>query len=234
MRPESHPDAFPVNPPADPDDPATVAAHDWTAFEQLSEVTDHWRRPGWQPGSRAYYWLLTMPITEFGDQVFRLRSAISRLPYDPIPDDGIHLTLGRIGDTENASLRAVRGLLEGARIGLPTAFDLTAIPITASKGAIRYSVAPWTPLLALHAHLAQATAAAGLGPMKPSRHLRPHIGVAYSFRRWPATEVRTVLEPLRILPPSTLHVTKVDLVLMRRETGAYRWDPLAELPLPHP
>ncbi|MGV9339797.1 2'-5' RNA ligase family protein [Streptomyces sp. NPDC003688] len=234
MRLEPHPDAFPVDPPADPDDPATVAAHDWTAFEQLSEITDHWRRPGWRPGSRAYYWLLTMPTTEFGDQVFRLRTAISRLPYDPIPDDGMHLTLGRIGDAENTSLRAVRGLLGDAGIGLPTAFDLTAIPVTASKGAIRYSVAPWTPLLALHAHLAQATAAAGLGPMKPSSHLRPHIGVAYSSRRWPATEVRTVLEPLRILPPSTLHVTKVDLVLMRRETGAYRWDTLFELPLPHP
>ncbi|MGC5000744.1 2'-5' RNA ligase family protein [Streptomyces sp. DT195] len=228
---EPHLGAFPAVPPADPDDPTIVAVHDWTAFEQISEVTDHWQRPGWEPGTRAYYWLLTMPTAAFGNQIPQLQTAVSHLPYDPIPDGGIHLTLGRIGDTENTPRRAVHALLDDTRLRMPDAFDLTAIPITASKGAIRYSVAPWTPLLALHTHLAQATAAAGLGPMKPSSHLRPHIGIAYSSRRWPATEVRTALEPMRNLSPSTLHVSKVDLVLMRRETGAYRWDTVAEVPL---
>ncbi|MFJ3639270.1 2'-5' RNA ligase family protein [Streptomyces sp. NPDC090108] len=172
-----------------------------------------------------------MPTTAFGDQIPQLQAAISHLPYDPIPDDGIHLTLGRIGDTETTSLRAVHELLGAIRAGMSTAFDLTAIPITASRGAVRYSIAPWTPLLALHAHLAQATAGAGLGLMKPTSHLRPHVGVAYSSRRCPAADVRTVLAPLRKLPPSTLHVTKVDLVMMRREADAYRWDTVEEAPL---
>lgn len=60
---EPHFGAFPADPPADPDDPTIVAAHDWTAFKQIKEITDHWERPGWEPGTRANHWLLTMPTT---------------------------------------------------------------------------------------------------------------------------------------------------------------------------
>lgn len=55
------PAAFPAEPPADTHDPAVTAAHDWAAFSALDEMTDHWARPGWSDGSRAYYWMLTFP-----------------------------------------------------------------------------------------------------------------------------------------------------------------------------
>ncbi|MET8816110.1 2'-5' RNA ligase family protein [Streptomyces sp. NPDC004549] len=229
---EPHPDAFPADPPAHPDDPQAVAAHDWDAFSQVDKTTNHWERPGWTPDTRAYYWLLTMPSTAFGDQIPQLQHAINHLPYDPIPDDGIHLTLGRVGTEDTTTRTALYALLNDARVDLPPAFTLTAVPITASRGAVRYSVAPWTPLLTLHAHLARVTAAHRLGPMAPTSRLRPHIGVAYSASTRPAADIHAALAPMRALPPVTLGVTAVALVAMRREPGAYRWDVVAELPLP--
>ncbi|MFD8261348.1 hypothetical protein ACFV19_20975 [Streptomyces griseoluteus] len=77
---EPHPAAFPVDPPTDPDDPETVAAHDWAAFEEVTEVSDHWRRPGWGPGTCAYYWLVTVPESAFAGQVARLLFVIRHLP----------------------------------------------------------------------------------------------------------------------------------------------------------
>ncbi|MFD8261326.1 2'-5' RNA ligase family protein [Streptomyces griseoluteus] len=229
---EPHPAAFPVNPPTDPDDPEMVAAHDWAAFEGITEVSDHWQRPGWGPDTRAYYWLVTVSERAFAGQIAQLQSAIQHLPYDPIPAGGLHLTLGRIGTVGDTDPAALQGLLSATRTGLPPAFNLTAGPITASKGAVRYSVAPWTPLLKLHEHLARQTAARQLGPMKPSSRLRPHIGIAYSSRRWPAVDVRAALAPMRALPTATVRVKAVDLVAMRRERRAYRWDIVGTLRLP--
>ncbi|MFD4791127.1 hypothetical protein ACFWN1_29600 [Streptomyces sp. NPDC058459] len=99
---ESHPAAFPVDPPTDPDDPDVVAAHDWAAFEEIHEVADHWQRPGWGAGTHAYYWLLTFPDAAFNGQIAQLQSVVAPFPYDPIPAGGIHLTLGRIGTVERA------------------------------------------------------------------------------------------------------------------------------------
>ncbi|MFF9378114.1 2'-5' RNA ligase family protein [Streptomyces griseoluteus] len=229
---EPHPAAFPVDPPADPDDWETVAAHDWAAFAEVTEVSDHWQRPGWGPDTCAYYWLVTVPESAFAGQVAQLHCVMQHLPYDPISDGGMHLTLGRVGTVGDTDPTALHGLLSATRTGLPPAFTLTAGPITASRGAVRYSVAPWTPLLTLHEHLARMTAAHRLGPMKPSSRLRPHIGVAYSSRTWPAADVRAALAPMRALPTTTVRVQAVDLVAMRRERRAYRWDIVGTLPLP--
>lgn len=230
-RPEPHADAFPTEPPLHPDDLQSVAHHDWAAFCRLDEMTSHWDRPGWSPTTRAYYWMLTFTADAFAGQLDLCRKAIKHLPFDPIDDDGLHLTLGRAGLAGDVEHPELERLAHRARDGMPSAFGLSAAPITASRGAVRYSVAPWTPVLALHEHLSQAGTAAGLQPLKPTSRLRPHIGIAYCAQALAARHVREALTPLRAHPPVTLLVDRVELVLLRREPAAYRWDTVYSLPL---
>ena len=32
---------------------------DWQEFQRLDFMGNHWERPGWAPGRRAYYWYIT-------------------------------------------------------------------------------------------------------------------------------------------------------------------------------
>ncbi|MFI5705198.1 2'-5' RNA ligase family protein [Streptomyces xanthochromogenes] len=229
---ERHNASFPPDPPTDPDDPATVARHEWEAFSRVDTMVNHWDRPGWTGTTRAYYWLLEFHTPALIAHARACQDTLRSLPIDDIPADGIHLTLGRIGLTGDVTPQQVTNLAVAARTGLPGAFSLQAIPLTASRGAIRYSVAPWAPILALHDHLSQAMSRSGLPPMPPTAHLRPHIGVGYLHRPTPAEDVRRVLEPLRRMPPAATTVDAVHLVRMRRTAGAYRWDRIRTLPLP--
>lgn len=104
--------------------------------------------------------------------------------------------------------------------------------MTGSRGAIRYSLAPWTPVLRLHHHLDAAARAAGLPGIGPTPSLRPHIGIAYSRRKQPAGPVRAAVTTLRDLPAVTVRIERAALVLQRREAGAYRWGTLHEVLLP--
>lgn len=122
-------------------------------------------------------------------------------------------------------------LIATAREAESDAFSLRAVPLTASRGAIRYSVAPWTPIIELHAALGRAGADVGLPLKKPTSALRPHIGIGYSNRRMPANIVRDAVRPLRALDSVSVPVHRVQLVELRREGRAYRWDVTHELEL---
>lgn len=92
------PAAFPTEPPADTHDPAVTAAHDWAAFSALDEMTDHWARPGWSDGSRAYYWMLTFPDDQrLAALAGQCQEELAPLGLDPVPTDGLHITLARVG-----------------------------------------------------------------------------------------------------------------------------------------
>ncbi|MFF3697263.1 2'-5' RNA ligase family protein [Streptomyces sp. NPDC002221] len=228
---EPHHRSFPPDPPADPDDPDTVAAHEWTAFAGVRQMSNHWDRPGWTDRTRAYYWLLEFATPALIAQAQRCQAALNPLPVDPIAPDGIHLTLGRVGLTEDVSAHQIARLAAAARDHIPRRFTLQAVPMTASLGAIRYSVAPWSPVLELHQHLSRAGERSGIPPLSPGAHFRPHIGIGYMHRCVPADQVRQAIEPLRQLPPVLAAVDRVHLVRMRRVPGAYQWDTIHTLAL---
>ncbi|MBK3564144.1 2'-5' RNA ligase family protein [Streptomyces sp. MBT62] len=162
-----HPDAFPTSPPPDLDDPRVIAERDWAAFGAVSEMRDHWQRPGSSANTRAYYWLLEI-----------------------------------------------------------------ADPLTGSHGALRYSVAPWTPIVDLHQRLVAASVASGLPAMKPSSRLRPHIGIGYCNRPTPTGPMRAAVESLRLLASLQLRVDRVQLAELRREAAAYTWRVIHAIHLP--
>jgi 2'-5' RNA ligase len=226
------PAAFPAEPPADTHDPAVIAAHDWAAFSALDEMGDHWARPGWSDGSRAYYWMLTFPDEpELTALALRCQEALAPLGLDPVPADGLHVTLTRVGAPDMVSPAQLDALAHTAECSLPDAFSVKAMPLAGSRGAVRLSLGPWEPLLQLHASLTEAARATGLTSSRPTSTFRPHLSLAYNNRRRPAAPVIDTTAGLRILPPIELAVIKVELVELRRERREYRWDVLGSFPL---
>ncbi|WP_327356349.1 2'-5' RNA ligase family protein [Streptomyces sp. NBC_01304] len=195
-------------------------------------MTNHWDRPGWTSSTRAYYWMLTFPDADLLiDQARHCQKELRPLGFDDVDEDALHLTLGRIGTVEQVAPGQLHRLIAAAHAARPEAFNLRAVPLTASRGAIRYSVAPWISTIDLHAALSRAGSVVGLSPKKPTSALRPHIGIAYSNRRMPAHLVRDAVLPLRALDSVTVPVRRVQLVELRREGHTYRWDVIHELEL---
>ena len=219
------PAAFPAEPPADTHDPAVTAAHDWAAFRALDEMTDHWARPGWPDGSRAYYWMLAFPDDQPLAALARhCQEELAPLGLDPVPTDGLHITLARVGRPGTVAPDQLDNLARDAEALLPSAFSVRAMPLAGSRGAVRLSLGPWEPLLRLHHALAKAGNSAGLAPKKPTSAFRPHLSLAYNNRQRPAAPVVDAVSRLRVLPAVELAVAAVQLVELRREGRTYRWD----------
>ncbi|MBM7055451.1 MULTISPECIES: 2'-5' RNA ligase family protein [Streptomyces] len=226
------PSAFPTAPPPSVDDPEVITAHDWAAFDRVQEMSNHWDRAGWTPSTRAYYWMLSFPAdSALAEHARHCQDKIRNLNFDSIDADGLHLTLGRIGTTDDVSLEQLDTLL-ATTAAIPTGrFRLQAIPMTASRGAVRYSIAPWTPVLDLHSKLSATTAQCQLPLRKPTAVLRPHIGIAYCNRPTDACVVREAIRPLRDMDSVGVPVDHLELVELRREDRAYRWRTIDQLAL---
>jgi 2'-5' RNA ligase len=230
--PLDDPRAFPPAPPADLDDAEAIAANDWEAFRQVAQMRDHWSRPGWYPGRRAYYWMLTFPDEpELLAMAHRCQSAIAPLGLDLIPDDGLHITLTRIAEAAGTPRARLDALADHAAEKMPTAFELSVGPLAGSPGAVRFSVAPWRPLVELHAALAHANLRAGLDVGTPTARFRPHLGIAYCNRVRPAAPITEVVASQRSVTPVRAEVVSADLVELRREASTYKWEVLHRIPL---
>ncbi|MFJ4552041.1 2'-5' RNA ligase family protein [Streptomyces sp. NPDC088817] len=226
------PAAFPAEPPADTHDPAVTAAHDWAAFSALDEMTDHWARPGWSDGSRAYYWMLAFPRhQQLAALAGHCQEELDPLGLDPVPTDALHITLARVGSPDAVTPCQLDNLARDAEALLPSAFAVRAMPLAGSRGAVRLSLGPWEPLLWLHHALAKAGSGAGLAPKKPTSAFRPHLSLAYNNRRRPAAPVIEAVSGLRALPAVELSVSTVQLVELRREGRTYRWNVRKDIPL---
>jgi len=232
------PAAFPAEPPAGTHDPAAIADHDWTAFSALDEMTDHWARPGWADGSRAYYWMLDFPEDQrLAALAERCQEALAPLGLDPVPTDGLHITLARVGTPDVVTPGQLDNLVRAAEALLPSAFSVRAIPLAGSRGAVRLSLGPWEPLLHLHQALTEAGSHVGLAPKRKTSAFRPHLSLAYNNRQRPAAPVVEAVSDLRALACVELCVSAAQLVELRREGRTYRWNVRANLPLtpaPHP
>lgn len=218
--------AFPPTPPPSLTDPRSIAEHDWDAFAQITEMKNHWDRPGWTNATRRYYWFITIENSpELLASTQACQETIRPLGLDPVPLDGLHITIAKIGDTADVGKGALDRLAEIAadRFQHLRPLDLQAIPMTGSRGAIRYSLAPWTGLLDLHLAVTGACRDLGLRSFKSNADLRPHLGIAYANRSIRASLVRKLVEPLRRQEPVHLRIGQVQLVELRRENAAYRW-----------
>ncbi|MFD7615542.1 2'-5' RNA ligase family protein [Streptomyces sp. NPDC059802] len=229
------PGAFPHRPPPDLDSPGLLVDHDWRAFSAVEQMVNHWARPGWSEGFRAYYWMLTFPDDDgLVSRARHCQDDLADLGMDPVPQDGLHVTLTRVGGAALVTNDQLR-LLADLAGGLPlTSFQIAAHPMAGSRGAVRFTLAPWSPLIRLHAALSDVGRRAGVPGGKPTLAFRPHLGVLYSNRERPASPVIESVARLRTLDPVPLEISSVELVELWRTTGsfpAYRWRVVRSVPL---
>lgn len=226
------PAAFPVEPPGDLNDHKGITAHDQSAFDALDEMVDHWSRPGWSDGARAYYWMLAFrDVPDLKKLAQECQEALSPLRLDAVPTEWLHVTLVRVGSSGSVDTAQLHGLADRARGLLPEPFSVRATPLAGSRGAVRLTLTPWKPLVGLHAALVAANATVGLPAKKPTALFRPHLSLAYNNRPRPARPVIETVAGLRSLPSVELSVADVQLVELRRCKAEYRWDVLESLPL---
>lgn len=225
---------FPSGMPEDIDNAASISVHDWQAFRQLAIMENHWQRPGWLSGRRSYHWMLSF---HDADEVQRLaKQCQAQLPsvgLDLVPLDALHITIGRIGFTDELAATTIDAVVSTAipRCQGLSSLALTIGPVAGSKGAIRFSIAPWSPLLALHRELSVATRAViGDRCVMNTAEFRPHLSIAYANTTVPVESLLSTLERLRSLPPASARVREVGLVELRREGRAYRYDVMAKVP----
>lgn len=220
--------AFPSELPAALDDAGEIREHDWQAFLRLGQMNDHWLRPGWTPGRRSYHWMLTVPddAADVRSLAATCQAAIARPALDPVPLDALHLTVGRIGFTDEVTAdtaTAVAGQANAECHDLGP-IELLVGPLSGSRGALRFSVSPWLPLMALHERLTNATRQV-LGPRSVMKtdHFRPHLSIAYANTTLQVASLLPEMKLLRSVPPVAMTIASVALVELRREGASYRY-----------
>ncbi|EDY48887.1 conserved hypothetical protein [Streptomyces clavuligerus] len=189
-------------------------------------MADHWDRPRWTTGHRAYYWMLLPRTPELTALTRHCQQHLAPLRLDPIPDSGLHITLAKIGNRTDGTPEQLAGLARTVSEHAPRAFTLSARPLTGSRDAVRHSLTTWTPLLRLHTVLTAAARRHGLPAGRPTAHFRPHLGIAYNNRERDAHPVIDAVAELRTLPAVPLSIDRAELVELRREGPTYRWNPL--------
>ncbi|GAA4884400.1 2'-5' RNA ligase family protein [Pseudonocardia sp. C8] len=222
----SYSSTFPVTPPADPDDPTCVAQHDQAAFEQVEQMLCHWDRPH----RRSLHWMITLDQQPRAVELSqRCRTVLPEDGLDLIPPESLHLTVRRFGYVDEVPVdkldAAVEGVGEHCQGTSP--FRLHLLPLAGSPGAVRFSVAPWSPLLALHRAVSVAS---GHDEVDPLTLYRPHVGIAYSSRAQDPRPFVVAAREAQTLPSAEIVINELRLVELYRADHQYRWRVLERFP----
>lgn len=212
---------------------------DWHHFQQLTHLTNHWQRPGWTDGRTSYHWLLALDNEpELAAMARQCQASLSDLPIlDFVPPDTLHLTLQKVGFTDEvcgAQLRTVADTT-AQRCADLASFVLHIGWLAGSDGAIRFTALPVETVVRVR----QAVLETLIDVCSPatdqpagSTAFWPHVSIAYFNRPTPATPA--IIErvgQLRSLPPAKVHVQALDLVELRRDDRVYRWELIARAEL---
>ncbi|WP_330250729.1 2'-5' RNA ligase family protein [Nocardia sp. NBC_00565] len=225
---------FPPLPPASTSEAASIRSNDWSAFKELTSLEDHWTLKAWAPGRSGYYWYLTFDNPDLAALAGQCQKALADDDLDLMPTDGLHVTMMGVGNAQDVPDIELSRIVDATRERLSgfTPFDMSVGPLAGSRSAIRFSVAPWDPLLALHRALrAAASAFRPASRLPETSEFRPHLGIAYINRKQSPNELVSDVSALRHIPPVTVRVDKVDLVELRREGRRYRWHDRAVISL---
>ncbi|MFQ6326961.1 hypothetical protein ACLMAL_12575 [Nocardia sp. CWNU-33] len=92
-----------------------ITGNDWSAFCNLSTLHDHWTMKPWSPGQAGYYWYITFDDPKLRDLVSRCQATLAHDGIDPVPLDGLHLTLLSVGKVNEVSNDQLSGIVDVAR-----------------------------------------------------------------------------------------------------------------------
>jgi 2'-5' RNA ligase len=208
-------------------DSREVIEEDWHLFRQLDRMRNHWDRPGWTAGRRAYYWYLTFDgVSELEDLAAMCQRAISSPHFDLVPTDELHMTIDRVGFMDEVSESSIQAIEDAAEreCQLLVPFACALGPLAGSAGAARFSATPWVPIFELRDVLRRATRSILPHALPDEGPFRPHVGIGYSNTAAPAGPVIRAVESVRQFPSVTTVVTSAALVSLERQERAWLWD----------
>ncbi|WP_433532989.1 2'-5' RNA ligase family protein [Micromonospora sp. CA-263727] len=207
----------------------------WTAYEELSNLTEHWYwRPGWRADRRFYTWHLTFEHqSELHELVKRQQGHLALPGLDLVPIDGLHLTMQGLGFTDEVSDDDVDAIVAEARQRCATLppLEFSLGPVDPDPEGIGLLVQPWEQVEQLRAAIREAIGTVSHSVPEPADGFRPHVTIAYSSSSAPTAPIRNRLAHLRHLPSVNVTISRVPLIALRREGHAYRWTTVATVPL---
>jgi 2'-5' RNA ligase len=207
----------------------------WQTYQNLERLREHWYwRPGWRSGRSFYTWHLTFDgAIEVHALVHRLQAELGMEGLDLVPAEGLHLTMQGVGFTDEVSENDVAAIVRAVqdRCHQLTPFTLRLGPVDPDAEGIGLLVDPWAPVEDLRRAVRSAIGSVWDDVPEAEEGFRPHVTIAYSGADAPVGEIRTRLAALRGLPPATTYATQVQLIALRRDEMAYRWDVTATVPL---
>jgi 2'-5' RNA ligase len=202
-------------------------------FGNIRLLRNHWSGPA-RP--RAYYWYLTFADdTTICDLATRAQQALAFPYYDPVPPDGLHMTIGRIapeGGNTAAQLNSVSAVASLACQAIPP-FRIRLGELSGTRGAIGFTVTPVAPISQLRDTLRAATMSVRPDGAATREEMIPHITIAYGNTDGvPAADAIAAVETLtasKLRAEVTVRQTAV--VLLERCQRSYTWELLLQVPL---
>jgi len=207
-----------------------VVDDDWARFRNIDMMKNHWDRPGWEFGRRAYYWYLTFEeVDELQQLTSRCQERLHISYLDHVPPPDIHMTIERVGFEDEVSPDVLAEIKDNVTLECSQIrpFDLSIGPLGGSSGALRFSVTPWRPLFHLKESIRSATLARLPSAEPDPGDFLPHIGIAYCNRQVPSGDLIEAVRGIRHFPIVRSRVRRVTLVRLERSPGAWLWEPLA-------
>jgi 2'-5' RNA ligase len=202
-------------------------------FGNIRLLRNHWSGPA-RP--RAYYWYLTFAdAPEVCALAARSQHALAFPYYDPVPPQGLHLTLDRIGLEDRISTAELSAVDAAARLACKAIppFRIILSGLSGTRGAVGFAVAPPAPVRRLRDALCAATLSVCPGALVTGQETPPHVTVAYgNTDDVPAADAIAAVEELNASRPrAEVTVEEVALVLLERRQRSYTWQLVSRIPL---
>lgn len=205
----------------------------WEAYQRLPNLREHWYwRPGWRPGRSFYTWHLTFDGQQaLFDLVHRVQAGLDLPGLDPVPMEGLHLTMQGVGFTDEVGTGDLAAIVDAARARCAdlSPFALTLGPVDPDAEGIGLLVSPWAAVERVRAAVRDAIGSVWAEVPEAADGFRPHVTVAYSGASVPTDPIRERLAVLRDVPPVVAPIGEVQLIALNRDDRVYRWDVVASL-----
>lgn len=193
----------------------------------IPRTVDHFSAAPWDAGERYY----TVHVTFHEQhQLHEHAQAWRRVlaPYDQldlVPDEWLHLTmqgLGRAGAVDQGQVEAIADRA-GARLAKLSGFEVSVGDPVFTPDAVRFEPQPAAPVAG--ARRAVREAIGEIWPQVPERAdgFVPHITAGYGNQDADARALVAAIEAAEI-PPVTIEITHVDVILLGRDEGTYTWN----------
>jgi 2'-5' RNA ligase len=227
-------EAFPVDDPVDPADPAALLDYQAAAAQALVRLRD--TRRGGVGHYVTHHWVLSF----YGEYALApllgaCAAALTGCGLVPVPPDRVHLPLLRIGAADDLTAAQLERIEWAVRewAGEQHQFRLRVGPPTLGPGGVRLCAGPWEELLELRHGLRRATREVlGLRPwLRELIPFRPHVPIAYATAELGAAPLRARLAEVAAHRPVALRIRRLSLLRISRSAGDTSWFTTADVTL---